>query len=485
MNKTAQNTVIYFVGTVLMAVIGLVNTMLLTRVLTEEAYVLYGFLHNFATTAVMFLCFGFDSSYSRFYYKHNQTQQRFLWRVLLIPCGLFLVLTLAIIEPHQWVVQQIFGEKLSLWAMILVIAYLLVSLVHRFTQLTARMEERAVNYVASNFIGRFGFVALVFAVFLMAREKVDFHWVLLSSLVGACLATFLNLWILFTMKAAANEAGEFISHRAMIAYGLPNMLNNVLVAAVPLIEKIVIRKVLGDDASLSILGVYTAAAVFQTVVSMVTLTVSNVWNPLVFKHCENKKVFKPILHDFGMAISCVAIVGFALCLLLRRWLVLLLDAAYFDAYILAPTICFCACYSILTIVYGAGISITKKTMHHVIEPVAQLLISTGLCYWLLPILGLTGVGVAMLASMMISRTYKIIVGLHLYNTGVSEHKMWVLVSLCTAVAFSSLFFTSFLADAVMSALLIAAMLLVLNKDLLAVIQTAKTWLIPKKKSEEN
>ena len=37
----------------------------------------------------------------------------------------------------------------------------------------------------------------------------------------------------------------------------------------------------------------------------------------------------------------------------------------------------------------------------------------------------------------------------------------------------------------MSAVLIAAMLLILNKDLLAVIHTAKTLLIPKKKSEEN
>ena len=215
------------------------------------------------------------------------------------------------------------------------------------------------------------------------------------------------------------------------------------------------------------------------------MTVSNIWSPLVFKHCENKKVFKPILHDFGMAISCITIAGFALCLLLRRWLVLLLDQAYFDAYIIAPTICFCACYSIWTMVYGAGINIAKKTMHHVIEPVVQLIVSATLCYWLLPIFGLVGVGIAMLVSMMISRTYKMIVGLHLYDTGVSEHKMWFLAGLCTVVAFASLFFTGFLADAVMSAVLIAAMVLILNKDLLAVIHTAKTLLIPKKNTEEN
>lgn len=485
MNKTAKNTAIYFVGTIVMGVLGIVNTMLLTRVLTEEAYVLYGFLHNFSSTAVMFLCFGFDTSYSRFYYKHNQSKNRFLWRVLLIPCGLFVVFALVIIEPHQWVVRQVFGEKLPLWIMALVVAYLLFSLLHRFTQLTARMEERAGNYVASNFIGRFGFVALVFAVFLIAQKKVDFSWVLLSSLVGACLATLLNLWILIRLKTVTNEAGEYISNRTMIAYGFPNMLNNVLVAAIPLMEKIVIRKALGNDASLSILGVYTAAAVFQTVVSMVTQTVSNIWNPIVFKHCENKKVFKPILHDFGMAMSCIAMVGFALCLLLRRWLVLLLDQAYFDAYVIAPAVCLCACYGILTTVYGCGINITRKTLHHVVVPIVQLILSAVLCYWLLPMMGLAGIGIALLVSMMISRTYQIIVGLHLYDTGVSEHKMWILMGLCTAAAFASLFFTAFLADVVMFAVLIVSMLLILNKDLLTVIQTAKTMLIPKKKAEKD
>ena len=485
MNKTAKNAAIYFVGTVVMGVIGLVNTMLLTRTLTEQAYVMYGFLHNFVTTAVMFLCFGFDTSYARFYYKHNQSQKRFLWRVFVIPCCLFVLFSVAIIEPQQWILRQIFGTKLPFYIVLLLIGYLLFSLVHRFTQLTARMEERAVNYVVSNFVGRFGFVILIFIVFLLSRTKVNFDWVLLSSLTGALLATLLNLWIFFQLKKDTNEDGMKIGNREMIAYGFPHMMNNVLFAAIPLIEKIVIRNVVGEAAALSLLGVYTAAAVFQTVVSMVTLTVNNIWNPLVFKHCDNEKVFKPILHNFGAVITVITIVGFSLCLLLRRWLVLILDRNYFDAYIIAPTICFCACYGILTTVYGSGINIEKKTIFHVVEPVLQLVLTTGICYWLLPILGLKGIGIALLVSMMISRTFKIIVGLHLYGTGESEYKMWILMALCTAVAFASLFFTSFLADAAMSVLLIVAMLLILNRDVRVVIQTVKNLMIPKKKSEKN
>lgn len=481
MNKTTKNTAIYFVGTVVMGVLGLVNTMLLTRALTEEAYVMYGLLHNFVTTAVMFLCFGFDTSYARFYYNHNHTQKRFLLRVMCIPGCLFLLLLLALMEPGQWIVQQVFGMRFPLFVLLLLLAYLLFSLLHRFTQLTARMEERSINYVASSFIGRFGFVIAVFVVYGLSRNKVAFDWVLISSLLGAFLATLLNLVILFRLRSDHNEKGGLIGTGEMLAYGFPHMINSVLIAVIPLLEKIVIRNVSGEGAGLKILGVYTAAAVFQTVVSMVTLTINNIWNPLVFKHCDNQRMFKPILHNFGQVVTMITVVGCAVCILLRRWLVLILDKEYYDAYIIAPAICFGACYSLVAVIYGSGINIVKKTVHHIIEPIIQIAISVLCCYLLIPSLGLQGVGIAVLVSVVVSRTYKNIVGIHLYDTGMSEHKMWILMGICAVVALASLFFTGFIADVIMFILLIVSMLVVMNKDLLMVIQTAKTLMIPKRK----
>lgn len=485
MNKTAKNTAIYFVGTVVMGVLGLVNTMLLTRILTESAYVLYGFLHNFVTTAVMFLCFGFDTSYSRFYYNHNHTQKSFLLKVMLIPLGLFIALALILAEPSQWMIRQVFGIDFSFVHIALLLICLLFSLLHRFTQLTARMEERAVNYVVSTFIRRFGFVLIIFAVSLFSSEKVEFDWVLISSLVGSVVATGLNLWILLQLKSSHNEEGVPITNREMLAYGFPHMINSVLIAGIPLVEKMIIRSAADDAMRWSILGIYTAATVFQTVVSMLTLTVNNIWNPLVFKQCEKEERFKPILHNFGMAISCVIVAGFSLCVLLRRWLVLILDSNYFDVYIIAPAVCFGACCTLITVIYGSGINITKKTIHHVIEPIIQIVLSAACCYLLIPTMGLIGVGIAVLVSIVVSRTYKILVGLRLYDTGASEHKMWILMGICTSVAFASLFFTSLMADVIMFAVLIVSMLLILNKDLLEVIQTAKTLILPKKNTDKN
>lgn len=480
MNKTAKNTSIYFVGTVVMGIFGLFNTMLLTRVLDDpQVYAMYGLLHQFVTTAAMFISFGFDTAYARFYYKHNLTQRAYLLKVLLIPGCLFLVFSLVLLEPHQWVVDYIFGVKFSAVSLILLLLYVLFTFIHRFTQLTARMEERALNYVLSNFIGRFGFVLIIFVVFFIWRS-VGFTWVLISSLIVSVLATLLNVWVLLRIKNIPNIEGSAVSHKDMISYGVPIMLNNVMILVMPLIERLIVR----DLAGWEVLSIYTAAAVFQTVVLLLLNTIDNIWNPLVFKHCDNPQKFKPIMHNFGMAVSTIVVIGFALCVLLRRWLVLLLGADYRQVYVIAPAICFGTCYQLVTMVYSAGVHISKKTVYFIAEPIIQMAGSLALCFFFLKVipLGLVGVGIAVPTSILICRTYRALVGLHLYDTGVSEYKMWILMGLCTAVAIASLFFTSLVADVIMFVVLIASMLAILNKDLVEIIQIAKTLLIPKKKT---
>ena len=487
MNKTAKNTSIYFVGTVVMGVLGLVNTMLLTRLIEDpKVYAMYGLLHQFITTAAMFISFGFDAAYARFYYKHNQTQHGYLLKVLLIPGALFALFALAVIEPSQWIVRSIFGSELSAIVILLLLLYLFFTFVHRFTQLTARMEEHALNYVLSNFIGRFGFIFVIAAVFFVWKS-VSFDWVLISSLIASILATILNLWIFLKAKKDKREDGSLIGQKEMLSYGVPIMINNVLILVVPLLEKIIIREAaVNEEAGWEMLSVYTAVAVFQTVVMLLVNTIDNIWNPIVFKNCDKPQKFKPIMHNFGLAVSVIVIVGFSLCVLLRRWLVLLLGAEYRGGVmILAPAICFGTCFRLVTMIYSAGIHIEKKTIHFIVEPIIQLGLSLILCFSLLRPLGLVGVGIAVTVSVIASRIYRMAVGLYLYDTGVSEYKVWVLMGVCTAVAFASLFFTSFIADVVMFVVLIAAMLLILNKDLLTVIQTAKTLMIPSKKSEKN
>ena len=243
-----------------------------------------------------------------------------------------------------------------------------------------------------------------------------------------------------------------------------------MILIVPLVEKLIIR----DVAGWQVLSIYTAAAVFQTVVLIVTNTIINIWNPLVFKHCENEKFFKPILHLFGLASTVILLLGMALCILMRRWLVLILDQSYrADVSIIAPAILFGACFNVVNIIYSVGINIKKKTGYFIISPLLQLGISVGLCYSLVPALGLKGVAIATLASLVISKTYRILIGMRLYGTGVSEWKTVVLCVIGVAASVFALFSTSLVSDVLVFLGLVMAVVMIVNRDFVSLVRSLK------------
>ena len=469
MNRTAKNTAIYFAGTMISALVGFLNTMLLTRVLDEKVYAMYGLLATFVTAATTFIAFGYDSAYSRFYYKHSFTPKGFIWKTLRTPIIVFSVFALILLEPNQFLLTYVFGDRLSYVTVALLVVYIFFAFLHRFTQLTARMEERALNYVGSNFVGKFGYVVLVMVIF-WTIHNVSFDWIVLSFLISSVLATLMNVLVFARLRNECNVSGEEVNEKDLFSYGFPYMLNNVMVLIVPLVEKLIIR----DVAGWQVLGIYTAAAVFQTVIMIISNTVINIWNPLVYKHCDNEKYFKPVLHLFGQAATVILVVGLAFCVLLRRWLVLILDQSYrVDVSIIAPAILFGACFNILNIIYSVGINIKKKTGYFIVSPLLQLGISVGLCYLLVPMMGLIGVAIATLASLVISKTYRILVGMHFYNTGVSEWKTVILCALGVTASVFTLFSITLVSDILVFVSLIALTVVVINKDLMTLVRSMK------------
>lgn len=452
-----------------MGLLGFINTMLLTRILSQQVYAMYGLLATFVTAADMFIAFGYDQSYMRFYYNHNRSPMGFLWQCLKFPLLLFTVFSLVLLEPGQHLIRYVFESKLSWIALVAILGQIFFSSAHRFTQLTARMGEFAGNYVISNIVSKSGFICLLFLVFLIIGD-VSFEWVVLSFAIMSFASTVINLTVFKKNAQHRNPEGNNITNKALLQYGFPYMINNVIVLLIPVLEKIIIR----DLAGWEVLSIFTAASIFQTVVTLLNNTLINIWNPIVYKHCDNHAVFKPILHTFGMVGIIILSLGTAACILLRRWLVLLLDTKYYSVYIIAPVILLASCYTILSTIYSVGINIKKKTVHFVIAPLLQIIASIALCYLLIPSMGLVGVGIAILTSIGISRFYRIFMGLRYYNTGVSEYKTFILCVLCTLAAVYSMFFTTLIHDIVISVFLLLATCVIINKDIIPITNSVLT-----------
>lgn len=475
MKKQAKNSIIYTFGMILTTLVSFISTLVLTRVLSQQVYAQYGLLTTFITASVTVVSLGMDTAYTRFFYESQYTPIQLLMKCIKIPLILAIVFSMLLLEPSHHLLKYIFEINVDSALAFLIVGYLLFALFSKFTQLTARMGEFAFNYIFSNFIAKSGFIVGILFSSVFA-QNTTLHWVVLSFAIASLCALSINISTLFKAKKLVGNTASVVTTKEMLSYGIPLMITNVMMLVVPLIEKIVVRGLAGWK----ILSIYTAASVFYTVTAIMKSAIDNIWQPIVFRYYSNKKFFQPFLHDFGLLITGITVIGLGFCILLRRWLVLILDKSYFEVYLIAPAIMFSACYEIYTMIYAIGLNTEKKTVHILISPIIQIIVSLSLCFLLIPRLGLIGIGIASMISVVVSKTYRIFMGLSMYSTGKNEWKIAILWSSSVFFSIYVMFFKTLLSDCIVFIVLTSLSILVLNKEGVAIIKTRGQMFIPQK-----
>ena len=459
MKKAARNSIIYMAGMIIIAIISFFNTIILTRILPGQVFAQYGLLTTFTTASITVISLGMDAAYTRFFYESGYSASRYLLKSFTIPFFVLIIFMLLLLEPNHRLLNYVFEDGITKQFIWLFVGYILFSLFGKFTQLTARMGEFAINYVLSNLIAKAGFVVIIFIVCWVISD-VTLSWVVFSFTVASALAMFINISTLYKVKTIRISEHKRVTTTEMLKYGMPFMLSNVMMLIIPLIERLIVRELAGWE----VLSIYTAASVFYTVIALMKNTIDNIWNPIVFQYYKNEELFKPLLHDFGLAITWITVMGLGLCIFLRRWLVLILDSRYFDVYLIAPAIMYTACFEIYTLIYSVGINTAKKTVHVICASLIQIIISVALCYLLIPKTGLIGAGIASLFSIIISRIYKIVLGLYYYGTGRREWKtslLWLMGAVASVIV---MFSTTVVSDVFVFIALGVVCFIVINRE---------------------
>ena len=462
--KQFKNIAYYFGGTLLSALLGMISTPLLTRILSKEVYAQYGMVMTFTTALSTFLYLGQDEAFMRYFNSRKEGYWKFLARCLRYPLILCLITGLLLLEPSRAIVLVVFGERIADSACVLLCIYLLVLVIQRFLMLTARMEERAANYSLSNIMTKGLFLVVVWLLYIRI-SNVTLNGIILALTSGVLAAMIINIFVVIGVEHRANPCGVTISSKEMLKYGFPLALTTTMGFSIPFIEKIVIR----ESTNWNLLAIYTAASVFVTVMNMVKVTVSNIWTPYAYKAYQNESEFKKAFFYIGISLTFFVICILSGTILTRRWLVLILNRDYFDVMIIAPAMVCGACFDVLSTVYSIGIYIKKKTLNRTIVPIIRILISLPILAIGLPNLGLKATGLAYLLSIAVSRTVEIRMALHYYGTGRSNYKLIALMGMGIAISILSLFFTSLRFDIFASGMtLLISMLLVKNEIVQAI-----------------
>ena len=462
-NKTLKNTLWYFGGTIVTAFFGLISSPLLTRILSTEVYAQYGMVISFTAMMSTFIYLGQDEAFMRFFNNRKDSYFSFLWKCVKLPlivCGIVLAL---LMEPTHTIIGFVFDQNIGNITIIIIGVYVFLLVVHRFLMLTARMEEKASNYAVSNIITKGGFLAAVISIYSM-NARVCLNDTIVSLIIGVLIAMLLNSIVITKSIHKDNPDGKEVDAKEMLRFGIPFAFSSTMYLIVPLVEKIVIR----EKTDWTTLAIYTAAAIFITVMSMIKQTTNSIWVPFVYKEYGNENSFKKVFHDIGVSLSWFSTFILSFTVLTRRWLVMIFSSEYYDTRLIAPALMCGACFDLLSCVYAIGINIKKKTQYHILVPVIQLFVSISLLNLLLPALGIRATGIAYMFSIACSRGYQISVGLKLYGTDRNYTGLMLMMVLYLSVGILSCIFDTIAFDVLCASLMIIVATLIARKELLSI-----------------
>ena len=297
-SRKLKNSIVYIIGAIITGFISFLNAPILTRCLSTEVYVQYSLFISFISAVITISYLGYDSSYLRFYYKNDGFN--FVLKCIKYPLLFWILISICIILFRTSFLITLLGAELSILECLFVCLYLLIRIIARFTIITMRMEGFAWNYV----IGDSG-SALVFILGIlfvkMISGYVSFLSIVICFIIDFIFEILLNL-IKFPNSNRAFSVKNTVSttNKELFKFGVFIGISSGIMLFIPLIQKVVVRLLLDTDS----VAIYYATSIFATAISLISVSINNIWEPTVYKATNEGKNIKPSFHKYGIFLSC-------------------------------------------------------------------------------------------------------------------------------------------------------------------------------------
>ncbi len=409
------------------AALSLVSVPIKTRVFTTGEL---GKINLFISIVNMFLNFaylGIDQTYSRFYFEPlgKNDKKSFMGVCLTMVGGVVLLTSIGIMLFYKQLSEQIIGY-VSFIIPIAVILSIIANVLLRFFNLSARMEKNILLYnvqaVAITVIGNFVFV--ITGLYNPSAENA----IVLRTLLFCAAAVIFLIYKSKTALSFKMDCSKPVVKDILI-YSLPLCPATLLSVANSSIGQLLMKHYVDYSA----VGIYSNAVTVSSIITILQQGINNYWGPYVYENykTKQKKIIK--MHhmiSFAMIIAALGIILFqdliyAVLIGKNFWG----SKAFFPLLIISPV-----CYTISETL-GIGIRLSKKTILNIPVYAINVIVNIGLCWLLLPRVGVVGAAVATAVSSVVMLIVKSIFGERLYCCSDNYLKLALALGTLLAVSF--------------------------------------------------
>ncbi len=389
-------------------VLGFIASPISTRLFAPEELAKVGLFSTYASLVSSICYLGLDQAFVRFFNEPPEGMtKKGLFTVCISAAFAFSVVS-SIVLVFFW--RQMSGEIVgapdpTVFLCLCVYSFSLVAF--RFLSLCYRMEKNVwlytvqgvvnalltkIAYLAVGFAAPTGRAALIALTVLTALLSLTFLFIQRSRFDGRALSQ--------VSRPAARELG---------AFALPLVPLSVLMWLNSSVSTLSLKHLLGYEAA----GIFSSALGLASTINIIQTGFNTYWAPYVLENYQTDS--RQRFYTVHRLMACMLTLFGLVIALLQAPVFLLLGRSYRSSVVFFPflflsPICYC-----LGETTGMGITISKKTYWTTVIYLFSSLSNIGLCYLLIPPMGMAGAAVASAVSAILTLLLRTAVGEKYYR----------------------------------------------------------------------
>lgn len=361
-NKLFKKFLTYFYGSGIGLLIGLVTTMISTRLLTPEDFGRASMFILAVNVLMIFIIFGTDQAFVRFFYEETEgIRGKLLFNSMKIPSLLLLMVLVLIIVFRDSIMIFLFDENNPVVFIVLIIS-IIFQIIFRFSLLVIRMQQKAYLYSLVGILNKlFNLILLVILYYKMGPHyEILIYSTVISLVFLTCISVLLekNFWnplINFKLKHRHSQ-------REIIQFSYPLVITTLITWLFQSFDKIAIRQ----WSNYEDLGIYSAAFSIVALLNVVQGTFTTFWSPVCFEHFERHPEDRDFFSKTSKIIGFVMFLLATITILFKDIIVMLLGSDFKEAAIIMPFLIFMPMMYTLSETTVIGINFYKKTKWHIL-----------------------------------------------------------------------------------------------------------------------
>lgn len=377
----------FSIGNWLCILLGIIAVPLTTRLLQTEDFARAAMFILFVSLLTIFINFGTDQSFSRYYYDEDEKHRpKLLLQCLKVPLALFLLSSIIIYLFSDEIADFIFenNDVTSVWLLIPTVFF---STLNGFGFLIIRMEQWGGKYSLLQFVLKF--IDLIFIVIFYLLIGAKYQIMIYSYTTSVFLTCLLTVYLgrkLWTNLFRKVSGDLVYSLKDTISYGMPLMFTIALVWLFQSIDQFSIK----TWGTLNDLGLYIGAYKIIALLFILKSIFTTYWTPLFLqKYTENPKN----VMFFENMYKLLFFIMFSITVLFisaKEIFIGFIGADYRSAVDLLPFLALIPFVGVISEITVVGIELAKKTKWNLFIAVFVCLVNFIGNFLLIPILGAKG-----------------------------------------------------------------------------------------------